>query len=69
MARGRKTAREKLEGGQEPRMVDDRRGRGTMLIPKPLDVDTLMRQIETGKLATVTQIRDRLARDFHADFT
>jgi hypothetical protein len=40
-----------------------------MLIPKPLDVDSLMRSIERGKLATVGQIRERLAEDFHADFT
>ena len=35
-----------------------------MLIPKPLDVDALVRQIQRGKLATVDQIRERLARDF-----
>ena len=40
-----------------------------MLIPKPLDVDALMRRIPKGKLATVEQIRKRLAQDFHADFT
>jgi len=28
-----------------------------------------MRSIERGKLATVGQIRERLAEDFHADFT
>jgi hypothetical protein len=40
-----------------------------MLIPKPLDVDALMRKIEKGKLATVEQIRERLAKDFGADFS
>jgi len=40
-----------------------------MLIPKPLDVDALVRQIQRGKLATVDQIRERLARDFGADLT
>ena len=69
MPKARKTWREKLEIGQEPKVVDDPRGRGKMLIPKPLDVDALMRRIEKGKLATVEQIRERLARDFHADFT
>ncbi|MCJ7667951.1 MAG: MGMT family protein [Anaerolineae bacterium] len=70
MAKRRKTAREKLEGDQGlPRVVDDPRGQGKMLIPKPLDVDALMRKVQRGKLATVTQIRERLARDFNADFT
>jgi len=40
-----------------------------MLIPRPLDVDGLIRRIPRGKLATVEQIRGRLAADFHADFT
>ena len=69
MPKTRKSWREKLEKEQEPKVVDDPRGRGKMLIPKPLDVDTLMRKIEKGKLATVDQIRERLAKDFHADFT
>ena len=65
----RKTWREKLEKEQEPHVVDDRRGRGRMLIPRPLDVDALMRKIGRGKLATVEQIRDRLAKDHDADFS
>ena len=69
MLKTHKTWREKLEKEQEPRVVDDPRGRGKMLIPKPLDVDALMRKVEQGKLATVDQIRERLAKDFHADFT
>jgi len=40
-----------------------------MLIPRPLDVDGLIRCIPRGKIATVEQIRGRLAADFHADFT
>ncbi len=40
-----------------------------MLIPRPLDVDALMRKVEKGKLVTVDQIRDRLAKDCLADFT
>jgi hypothetical protein len=69
VSKARKTAREKLEVGREPKVVDDPRGRGKMLIPRPLDVDVLMRCIQKGKLATVDQIRARLAEDFHADFT
>ena len=40
-----------------------------MLIPAPLDVDALIRKVEKGKLLTDTQIRERLARNFHADLT
>ena len=64
-----KVWRQKLEIEREPEMVDDPRGRGKMLIPKPLDVDALIRRIEKGNLATVKQIKERLAKDFHADFT
>lgn len=69
MSKARKTAREKLEIEREPEVVDDPRGRGRMLIPRPLDVDGLIRRIPRGKLATVEQIRERLAKDFHANFT
>lgn len=79
MPKTRKTWREKLEGEQGlPKIVDvtpKMAGRfGTvrgdrLLIPKPLDVDALMRQIQRGKLATVKQIRERLAKDFQADVT
>ncbi|MCK4406005.1 MAG: MGMT family protein [Hadesarchaea archaeon] len=40
-----------------------------MLVPKPLDVDALIRKIRKGKLVTVTQIRERLAKNFYADLT
>ena len=69
MSKTRKTWREKLEKVQERRVVDDPRGRGRMLIPRPLDVDALIRRIEKGKLATVEQVRERLAKDHNADLT
>jgi hypothetical protein len=71
----RGTWRAKLEKEQEPKLVDvpakwaRRIGEGKMLIPTPLLVDALIRKIEHGKLATVGQIRERLARDFNADST
>ncbi len=40
-----------------------------ILIPKPLDVDALMRKISKGKLVSDEQIRERLAKDYHADKT
>jgi hypothetical protein len=63
----KKTWREKLEKPQEPKVENTPKGK--MLIPKPLDVDTLICKVEKGKLATVNQIRDRLAKDYCADYT
>ena len=63
--RTRKTWREKLEKEQEPKVVDTPRGK--MLVPKPLDVDALIRKVQKGKLVTIGQIRERLARDYGAD--
>ena len=64
----RKSWREKLEKSHGlPKVVNDPRGRGKMLVPKPLDVDALIRKIRKGKIATVTQIMKRLAKDSHAD--
>ena len=68
MGSKRKSWREKLQGG-ERKVVEDPKGRGLMLIPRPLDLDTLIREVPWGKLATVDQLRDHLAREFGADFT
>jgi len=69
MAKAPKSPREKLERQGLPKVVDNPRGRGRMLIPSPLDVDALVRRVQRGKLASVDQIRERLARDFEADLT
>jgi len=69
MAKAQKSLREKLERPGLPKVVDNPRGRGRMLIPRPLDLDALVRQVQRGKLATVDQIRERLARDSGADLT
>lgn len=69
MVKTHKSAREKLEKEQLLKVVEDPQGRGKMLIPRPIDVDALMRKIEKGKLVTVDQIRARLAKDCLADFT
>lgn len=37
-------------------------GTGTILIPRPRDVDSIMRSVRKGRLITVTQIRERLAK-------
>ena len=63
----RKSWREKLEKEQEPRLIDTPKGR--MLIPKPLEVDALIRKVPRGKLVTDVQLRERLAKDHGADYT
>ena len=69
------TWRAKLEKEQEPQIVDvpekwaPRYGTGKMLVPTPLLVDGLMRVVPEGRLVTVDQIRERLARDFGVEAT
>lgn len=72
--KGRISWREKLEKPQQPKVVKippsmARFGKGTMLIPTPKLVDSLLRQVPKGKLVTVGEIRKRLANDFAADVT
>ena len=65
--------REKLERVQDPKIVaippkmQKRFGRGKMLIPRPLDVDALIRKVPRGKLVTQAQLREKLARSSGAD--
>jgi hypothetical protein len=44
-------------------------GEGTMLIPRPLDVDAMIRTVKKGSLVTQSEIRTALAGRFHADVT
>lgn len=43
-----------------------RYGKGTMLIPAPLEVDQVMRRIPRGKLITLNEIRSHLAKQHKA---
>jgi alkylated DNA nucleotide flippase Atl1 len=71
----RKSWREKLQGAHEARVVaipvrmQKQHGKGTMLIPTPLDVDALIRKVPRGKVITLTQIREKLAREAGAKVT
>lgn len=72
----RTTAREKLEKDQGlPKIVnisskmEKRFGKGKMLIPKPLDVDALIRKVKKGELVTQSHIREKLAKDFKTNVT
>ena len=65
----RKTWNEKLKdskglpktGRIEGRM-SKRWGEGTMVVPAPLEVDALMKQVPKGKLITIQELRNALAK-------
>lgn len=71
----RKSSREKLEGAQDAKVVaipprmQKQHGKGTMLIPKPLDVDAMIRKVPRGKVVTLTELREKLARAAGANIT
>lgn len=50
-----------------PPGMQKRFGKGLMLIPRPLDVEALMRTARKGRLITSAQIRERLAADAGVD--
>jgi len=69
MAKLRKSWREKLADSKDfPRVVEitdkmsTRWGTGTVVIPAPMEVDEIMRQVPEGKLTTINQIREMLAK-------
>jgi len=47
--------------------LEKRFGGRNVLVPTPLLVDALVRKVRKGKLITVNQIREQLAKDFKAD--
>ena len=73
--KSRKSWREKLENPPKglPKVVsgppkwEKRFGGRRVLVPTPLLVDELIRDVPKGKIVTVKQIRERLATDFKAD--
>ena len=69
MAKLRKSWREKLADSKDfPRVVEitdkmsTRWGTGTVVIPAPLEVDGIMKQVPEGRLITINQIREMLAK-------
>ncbi len=75
MAILKKSWREKLldsKGG--PRVVEvtpemsQRWGTGTVVIPAPLEVDEIMKQVPEGRLITINLIREKLAEKHNASF-
>ncbi len=69
MSKARKTWREKLAGAKDlPKVVEitgkmsKRWGTGTLVIPAPREVDEIMGNVPRGRLITINQIREIVAR-------
>jgi hypothetical protein len=69
MPKLRKSWQEKLADSKDfPRVFEindkmsQRWGTGTVVIPAPMEVDEIMRQVPEGKLITINQIREMLAK-------
>ena len=72
-----KTWKQKLEIKKDRKIVPIPEGMrkqcggvdGTLLIPRPLDVDAAIRKIPAGRLMTMSELRANLARKFGATTT
>ncbi len=69
MSKARKTWQEKLADDKDfPRVIEitdkmsKRWGTGTLVIPAPREVDGIMKKVPRGKLITINQIREIVAR-------
>jgi hypothetical protein len=75
MAKLKKTWREKLNDDRDmPKVVEVNEkmsklwGEGTCVIPAPREVDEIMGMVPGGRLITINQIREVLARRHKASF-
>jgi hypothetical protein len=70
----KKTWREKLSDSKGLPKVGEvsgkstRWGEGTMVIPAPLEVDALMKQVPKGRVVTINELRAALATLHHDNF-
>ena len=69
MAKLKKTWREKLHDSRDmPKVFEitesmsQRWGTGTCVIPAPLEVDEIMKRVPKGRLITINQIREVVAK-------
>ncbi len=46
--------------------MSKRWGTGTVIIPAPIEVDEMMREVQTGKLVTINEIRVAVSRKYNA---
>jgi 6-O-methylguanine DNA methyltransferase, DNA binding domain len=71
----RKSWREKLADskglpkvGKVTGRMTKRWGTGTMVVPAPIEVDELMRRVPKGRVTTINELREALARKHRVDF-
>lgn len=43
-------------------------GRGKFVIPAPIEVDQIMKKVPKGKITTINEIRNFLAKKYHVNF-
>lgn len=74
--RAKRSWRERLRDSKDLPKVEPitgkmstRWGTGTVLIPAPLEVDEVMRQVRKGRLITINEIRELLAKKHNASFS
>jgi hypothetical protein len=78
MVKFKETWREKLGSTAKrqnlPRVVEvsenmsKKWGEGTCVIPSPVEVDKVMKSVPEGKLITINQIREFMAKKYNASF-
>jgi len=73
MAYKKKTAREKLLDSKDFPKIEKIKpnqekiwGKGTIVIPAPIEVAEIMKEVPKGKLITINKIRERLAKKHKA---
>ena len=76
MAKLKKTWREKMHDSRDmPKVVEitenmsQRWGTGTVVIPAPIEVDEIMKKVPRGRLITINQIREVLAKRHNASIS
>ena len=69
MPKSKKSWQEKLADSKDfpkvvriPEKMAKRLGKGTLVIPAPKEVDEIMRKVPKGKVTTINQIREKLAK-------
>lgn len=74
MATRKKTWIEKLNDSKDlPKVIkltatqQKKWGKGTMAIPSPLEVNTIMKRVPPGKLITINRIREKIAQKHKAE--
>ena len=75
MAKLKKTCQEKLNDDRDmPKVMEVNEkmsklwGEGTCVIPAPREVNGIMKMVPSGRLITINQIREVLARRHNASF-